>query len=44
MFPVDFSELEEQYPGDVGLFAPLLLNVITPKAGASHVSRCRDSP
>ncbi len=32
------SELEAQYPGDVGLFAPLLLNVITSKARASHVS------
>ncbi len=27
------SELEQQYPGDVGLFAPLLLNVITLKPG-----------
>ncbi len=26
-------ELEDQYPGDVGLFAPLLLNVITLKPG-----------
>lgn len=27
------SELEEQYPGDVGLFAPLILNVIALKPG-----------
>ncbi|WP_394144616.1 mannose-6-phosphate isomerase, class I [Vibrio atypicus] len=27
------SELEQQYPGDVGLFAPLLLNVITLQPG-----------
>ncbi|MCV5649691.1 mannose-6-phosphate isomerase, partial [Escherichia coli] len=26
-------ELETQYPGDIGLFAPLLLNVITLKPG-----------
>jgi mannose-6-phosphate isomerase len=27
------TELEEQYPGDVGLFAPLILNVIALKPG-----------
>ncbi|WP_159654317.1 mannose-6-phosphate isomerase, class I [Vibrio atypicus] len=27
------AELEEQYPGDVGLFAPLILNVIALKPG-----------
>jgi len=27
------TELEEQYPGDVGLFAPLILNVIVLKPG-----------
>ncbi|WP_428676130.1 mannose-6-phosphate isomerase, class I [Photobacterium sanguinicancri] len=27
------AELEQQYPGDVGLFAPLLLNVITLQPG-----------